>query len=147
MFKRLVVRLIAGILVFILIGLGYNILIGKPVTLNHYFTDHHVTYMKIGYTDKDGITEKTKELSQEELDSFLEQFGSYKIFKPFFRKTMIAKQNSAYISIAIHDEKKDFEVMFPLTDRGEVNLVRYTFYPYNTAHIDMYNYLLNLLDN
>ncbi len=147
MFKKLVVRLLAGILVIILIGLGYNILIGKPITLNHYFTDHHVTYMKIGYTDKDGITEKTKELSQEELDNFLEQFGSYKIFKPFFRKTMIAKQNSAYIGIDIRDEKKDFEVMFSLTDRGEVNLVRYTFYPYHTAHMDMYKYLLNLLSN
>jgi len=143
--KRLIIVLSAGILVLILIGLGYNLFIGKPITLNHYLSDHQVSYMKIGLTNNNGTTVKTKELTKNEINDFLKEFGSYKVYKPFFRKTMIANQNNSYIGIILRDENKSFEVMFPLTDKGEVNLVRYTFYPYKVTHIDMYNYLLDLL--
>lgn len=146
MVKKTIVSLIAGILGLLILGWGYNVFIGKPITLKEYFFDHNVSYMKIGLTDKDGKTVKVKELTGQELTDFMDQFGSYKIFKPFFRKTMIAKQNNYDIGINLRDPSRKFEVMFPLTDTGEINLVRYTFYPYQAKHIDMYNYLLDLLD-
>jgi hypothetical protein len=145
MVKKIIVSLIAGILGFLLLGWGYNVLIGKPITLKHYFFDHHISYMKIGLTNNNGETVKTKELTSQELEDFIEQFGPYKIFKPFFRKTMIAKQSKYYIGISLRDSSRKFEVMFPLTDTGEINLVRYTFYPYQTTHINMFNYLFDLL--
>lgn len=143
MVKKLIV--IAGILGLLILGCGYNILIGNPITLNKYFFDNNVSYMKIGLTDNAGKTVKIKELTDQELEDFIEQFGSNKIFKPFFRKTIIGKQSKYYIGINLRDQSKNFEVMFPLTDIGEINLVRYTFYPYKAKHIDMYNYLLDLL--
>lgn len=146
MVKKLIVCFIAGVLGLLILGWGYNVFIGKPITLNKYFLDHNVSYMNIGLTDHDGKTVKMKELTDQELEGFMKQFGSYKIYKPFFRKTMIAKQNNDYIGINLRDQSRKFEVMFPLTDIGEINLVRYTFYPYQATHIDMYNYLLDFLD-
>ncbi len=101
--------------------------------------------MKIGLTDDDGKTLKVRELTDQELKDFIKQFGSYKIFKPFFRRSLIARQSKYYIGINISDPSRNFEVLFPLTDIGEINLVRYTFYPYRAKHIDMYHYLLDLL--
>ena len=146
MLKKLIVCFIAGVLGLLILAWGYNVFIGKPITLKEYFIDHNVSYMKIGLTDHDGKTVKVKELTDQELGDFMKQFGSYQIFKPFFRKTMIAKQNEYYIGINLRDQLRNFEVMFPLTDIGDINLVRYTFYPYQANHIDMYNYLLDLLD-
>ena len=85
MVKKIIVSLIAGILGLLILGWGYNVLIGKPITLKHYFFDHHVSYMKIGLTNNDGKTVRTKELTSQELEDFIKQFGSYKIFKPFFK--------------------------------------------------------------
>jgi hypothetical protein len=144
MVKKLMVSIIAGILVFLILGWGYNIFIGKPITLSHYFSDNQVSYMKIGFNNGKE-TVKTKELTNQELEDFIKKFGSYKIFKPFFRRTMIGKQNKNNIGIVLSSRSKSFSVAFPLTDTGEINLIRYTFYPYQATHIDMYHYLLDLL--
>lgn len=149
-FKRLIKALLAGILGFLLFGLGYNLFIGKPITLNHYFSEHNVSYMKIGLEYEDGTILKSKELSEEEIETFIKQFGSYKIYKPFFRITFIAKQDNNHINIILSDdninnETRNFEIMFFLSDQGSVNLMRYTFYPYKAKHMDMYNYLINLM--
>lgn len=149
-FKKLIISLLGGIIVFLILGWGYNIVIGKPITLSHYFSIHKVSYMKISLCDNEGKslkskTLKSKELSKEEIDLFLKQFGSYKIFKPFFRRTFIAKQDKSCINIFLGDKANNLVVAFPLTDQGGVNLERYTFYPYNAEHKDMYNYLLDLL--
>jgi Zn-dependent M32 family carboxypeptidase len=104
--------------------------------------------MKIIYNNNENALNEeklTKELTNEEIDHFLKQFGSYKIFKPFFRRSFIAKQDKYNIGIHLKNEQGDFAVMFPLTDLGEVNLFRHTFYPYRAQHKDMYDYLLNLL--
>jgi hypothetical protein len=143
--KRLVLYLSAGLLGFLLLGWGYNIFIGRPITLNHYFSKHNVSHMEILLTNNDGKTLKSKDLTQNEIDNYLKQFGSYKIFKPFFRRTFIAEQNNNHIDLHIKNEANNFDVVFPLTDQGGINLIRYTFYPYKVKHMDMYHYLLNLL--
>jgi hypothetical protein len=143
--KRLVLYLSAGLLGFLLLGWGYNIFIGRPITLNQYFSEHNITHMEISLTSNDGKTLKSKELTPNEIDNYLKQFGSYKIFKPFFRRTFIAKQNNNHIDLHIKNEANNFDVVFPLTDQGGINLIRYTFYPYKVKHMDMYHYLLNLL--
>ncbi len=144
-FKRLTIGLLAGISGFLILGLGYNIFIGKPITLNHYFSKYNISYMKIFLTNDEGKILKSKELSKEEIDNFLKQFGSYKIFKPFFRKTFIAEQDKDHIDIHLKNKTNNFDVLFPLTDQGGVNLGRYTFYPYNIKRKEMYYYLLDLL--
>lgn len=143
--NRVIISILAGILGVLLIGFCYNISVGKPITLKYYFTMHNVSYMKIILNNVDGTTMKSKELSIEDIANYLGQYGSYKIFKPFFRKTFIAEQDKNHIEIILRNENNDFEVIFPLTDQGGINLVRYTFYPYKIKHKDMYNYLLDLL--
>ncbi|WFR55656.1 hypothetical protein QA584_18845 [Anaerocolumna sp. AGMB13025] len=143
--KKLVFNLFAAVLGFLLLGWGYNIFIGRPITLNHYFSKHNISQMEIFLTNNDGKTLKSKELMKGEIDNYLKQFGSYKIFKPFFRRTFIAKQDNNHIDLHIKNEANNFDVVFPLTDQGGINLIRYTFYPYKIKHKDMYNYLLDLL--
>jgi hypothetical protein len=101
--------------------------------------------MKISLCDNEGKSLKSKELSKEETDLYLKQFGPYKIFKPFFRRTFVAKQDKSCINIFLSDKANNLVVAFPITDQGGVNLERYTFYPYHAEHKDMYSYLFNLL--
>lgn len=145
-YKRVIISTLAGILGVLLIAFCYNIIVGKPITLKNYFTRHNVSYMKIILNNVDGTVMKSKELSKEDMTNYLEQYGSNKIYKPLFRKTFIAEQDKNHIEIILRNENNDFEVMFPLTDQGGINLVRYTFYPYKIKHKDMYDYLLYLLN-
>jgi hypothetical protein len=149
--KRLTVATVAilgGILGFLLLGLGYSLFIGKPITLNRYYSQHNISNMAIYLDSSNGPTGKVKELTVEQINSFLQEFGSYKVYKSFFRKSLNAKHDNYYINIRLRDSIKnpDFDVFFPLTDQGELKLIRYTFYPYHTKHKDMYSYLFDLLE-
>ena len=144
--KKILTSLLGAILLFLLLGLGYSLFIGRSITLNHYYSINNISYMSISLDNNDGITLK-HELSTQQIDDFLKQFGFNKIYKPFFGRSFIAKQTAYHIDIRLRDDKNKFDLVFPLTDQGEINLLRYTFYPYKVQHVDMYNYLLNLLEN
>jgi len=139
---KLLISLLVGTIGILLIWS----FIGRPITLNYYFSKHNVTYMEISQINSDSTLVNSKELSKEEIDDFLKKFGSYKIYDPLFRRSSKTKQDDSHITIALSDPAKKFNVIFPLSDQGSVGLVFYIFYPYNTKHMDMYNHLSNLLD-
>ncbi len=141
--KRLLLNILILIIGLLLLGLFYNIFIGRPITLKHYYSKHKISCMSIGLNKKDEVSAlKYKELSKEEMNNFLDKFGSYKIFKPLFRKAFIARQDDYNIGIRLTNKAHTFDVCFPLTDQGGVNMVFYTFYPYKETHKDIYVYLL-----
>jgi hypothetical protein len=145
--KRLLLSLSELIIGLLLLGLLYNLLIGRPIILNHYYSKHEISYMSIRLNKRDEVSAlKYKELSEDEIKNFLDKYGPYKIFKPLFRKSFIARQDNYNIGIRLTNKAHTFDVYFPLTAQGAVNMIYYTFYPNKGTHKDTYFYLLKLLE-
>jgi hypothetical protein len=125
-------------------GLGIILFIGKPITLSKYYSKHEVSSMSVVLKKEDG-TYQEKELSEAEMEGFMKRFGSYKVFKPLLRSSFIALNEKSSLAIRLRSDNKKFDLVGLLTEQGEINLIRYTFYPYRSQHKDINIYLMGLL--